>query len=147
MSGPLYSWYSLPDLMALAARGVVLEGTIELAKLKRLKGLLNSCEGSARARVAFHRSHDDMLRMELQCEAALELICQRCLEPVVHEVRETVDFAVADTEESLTMLPNGLDLIALDGDRFQPATLIEDELIVSLPLVPRHGDDKHRGDH
>ena len=97
--------------------------------------------------MAFRRSHDDMLLMELECEAELELVCQRCLEPVVHEVRERVDFAVAETEDSLAVLPQGTELIALNGDRFHPATLIEDELIVSLPLVPRHGDDKHRGDN
>jgi uncharacterized protein len=143
MSAGLHSWYSLPDLMALAARGTVLEGSIELAKFGRLKDLLNASEGNARVRIALRRSHDGMLLMELQYEAALELVCQRCLEPVVHEVCETVDFAVAETEDSLAVLPQGMDLIALNGDRFQPATLIEDELIVSLPLVPRHGDDKH----
>ena len=93
------------------------------------------------------RGHDDMLFLELQYEAALELICQRCLEPVMHEVNERVDFAVAETEDSLAVLPQGVDLIALKGDRFQPATLIEDELIVSLPLVPRHGDDEYLGDN
>ena len=34
-----------------------------------------------------------------------------------------------------------------EGDRFQPAILIEDELIMSLPLVPRHGDDEYLGDN
>ena len=146
MSGRLESWYSLPDLMALADRGSVLEGTIELRQFGRLKALLNSSAGSARARMTFRRSHDDVLLMELQCEADLELVCQRCLEPVMHEIRERVDFAVAENEDSLAVLPQGTELIALNGDRFRPATLIEDELIVSLPLVPRHGDDQHRGD-
>lgn len=143
MSGSLHSWYSLPDLMSLAARGAVLEGTIELGSMPRLAELLNSESGSVRARLAFGKSHDDMLLMQLQCEAALELVCQRCLEPMVHEVSEQIDFAVADTEDSIAVLPQGTDLIALEGDRFQPATLIEDELIVSLPLIPRHGDDQH----
>jgi DUF177 domain-containing protein len=147
MSRALYSWYSLPDLMALAERGAVLEGSLPLAKFSRLKDLLNSSEGSARVRVTFRRSHEDVLLMELQCEAALELICQRCLEPVVCEVDEKVDFAIAEAEGSLAMMPQGLDLIALEGDRLNLATLIEDELIVSLPLVPRHGDDEHRGDN
>jgi uncharacterized protein len=142
MSGTLHSWYSLPDLMSLAERGAVLEGTIELAKLGRLKDLLNSCEGRARARMSLRLGHDDMLLLQLQCEADLELVCQRCLEPVLHEVREQVDFAVAENENSLAILPQGLELIALEGDRFQPATLIEDELIVSLPLVPKHGNDQ-----
>ena len=133
--------------MAMAQRGSVLEGAIEFAKFARLKDLLNASDGSARARIAFRRGHDGMLFMELQYEAALELICQRCLEPVIHEVNERVDFAVAETEDSLAVLPQGVDLISLDGDRFKPATLIEDELIVSLPLVPRHGDDEYLGEN
>jgi uncharacterized protein len=144
MSAALQSWYSLRDLMALAEQGVVLEGKIELEQFSRLKGLLNSREGSASARIAFRRSHDDMVLVALECEAALELICQNCLDPVRHAVRERVDFAVAETEESLASAPQGMDLIALGGEKFQPATVIEDELIVSLPLVPRHGDDQHQ---
>jgi uncharacterized protein len=141
MSGALHSWYSLPDLMALAERGAVLAGTIELAKLARLKVLLSSSEGSATARMRFRRNDGDLLLMELECEAELELVCQRCLEAVTHKVCERVNFAVAEKEVSLTVLPNGINLITLDGDRFQPSVLIEDELIVSLPLVPKHGDD------
>jgi uncharacterized protein len=143
MSGALHSWYSLPDLMSLAERGAVLEGTIELSKFARLKDLLVSSDGSAKARICFRRNDDDMLLMELECEARLELVCQRCLEAVTHEVREQVEFAVAENEDSLAVLPNGMNLIALGGDRFQPSALIEDELIVSLPLVPKHGDDKN----
>jgi DUF177 domain-containing protein len=147
MSRALYSWYSLPDLMALADRGAVLEGTIELERFSRLLDLLNSSEGSARARISLRRGHDDMLLMELQCDAALELVCQRCLEPVVHQVSGPVEFVVAETEGSISQLPEGVELIVLEGDRFQPAKLIEDELIVSLPLVPRHGDENHAGEN
>jgi uncharacterized protein len=144
MPGALHSWYSLPDLTALAQRGGVLAGSMELARCARLKDLLNSAGGRVTASLTFSRSHDALLLMQLQCEARLELVCQRCLKPVVYEVSEQVDFAIAETEDSLAVLPQGVDLIALQGDRFQPATLIEDELIVSLPLVPRHGDDEHQ---
>lgn len=144
MSDALDSWYSLPDLMALAQRGTVLAGEIDIAKLSRLKELLNSDAGTASARAAFHRGHNGLVMMQLQCRARFELICQRCLEPVVHEVDEQVDFAIADTEGSFAVLPQGVDLIALQGDRLRPAELIEDELIVSLPLVPRHGGDQHQ---
>jgi uncharacterized protein len=142
MSRGLESWYSLPDLMALADRGVALEGSIPLARLGRLGEFLRASDGDVTARVELSRSHDDGLKLQLQYRARLELTCQRCLERMVHEVDERVDFAVAETEDSLAVLPKGTELIALAGDRFMPATLLEDELIVSLPLVPRHGDDK-----
>ena len=141
MSGALLSWYSLPDLRSLAERGAVLEGELELAKLSRLRDLLNSSEGQAWAQLSFRLHNGDMLVMALKCKASLELVCQRCLEPVAYEVSEQVDFAVAEDENSLALVPRGMDLIALEGDRLQPAALIEDELIVSLPLVPKHGDE------
>ena len=146
MSGSLQSWYSLPDLMALANRGAALEGAIALSQLGRLRELLGSSDGEVAARLEFRRNHDDSLQLELQYTARLVLTCQRCLEPMVHEVDERIDFAVADNEDSQAVLPQGRDLIALEGDRFRPADLIEDELIVSLPLVPRHGDDQTLGD-
>jgi uncharacterized protein len=141
MSGALHSWYSLPDLMSLAERGAVLEGTIAIANFRRLKDLLHSSEGSAKARMSFRKGEGSLLLMELECEAKLELVCQRCLEAVEHEVSERVGFAVAENEDSLSVLPTGINLITLDGDRFQPATVIEDELIVSLPLVAKHGNE------
>ena len=144
MSGALHSWYSLPDLLALAERGAVFEGQIELTKLGRLSELLHSSDGSARVQLRFRKRYDDLVTLELRLAASLELICQRCLEPVVHEVSEQVEFAIAQDEDALTVLPQGLELIALNGDRWQPATLIEDELIVSLPMVPRHGDDQNQ---
>ena len=146
MSAGLQTWYSLPDLMALADRGAVLEGSIELDKLARLGQLLNASDGSVSARIALNRGYDGTLQLQLEYSARLELLCQRCLEPLVHEVNDCVDFAVAETEESLGVLPRGTDLIALEGERLRPATLLEDELIVSLPLVPRHGDDSIKGD-
>jgi uncharacterized protein len=142
MSGALHSWYSLPDLEVMAARGTVLEGEIGLERFARLRALLNSCDGTARAKLAFRQNHDDMLLLQLQYQARLELVCQRCLKSLAHKVDEQIEFAVAESEDALAVLPQGMDLIALQGDRFQPATLIEDELIVSLPLVPRHGDDE-----
>ena len=73
MSGALHSWYSLPDLMSLAERGAVLEGTIAVAKFGRLRDLLYSSEGCAKVRMSFRRSDGNMLLMELECEAELEL--------------------------------------------------------------------------
>ncbi|MDX1562814.1 MAG: YceD family protein [Gammaproteobacteria bacterium] len=138
MSKALSAWYSLPDLVSLAERAKVLEGTIELSRLTRLAESLHSTDGHAKATIKLRLGRGDMLLMDLQCEAAVELVCQRCLEPVVHRIEERIQFAVAETEHSYAVLPEGIELVTLDGDRLQPAALIEDELIVSLPLVPKH---------
>ena len=140
MPSSLHTWYSLPDLDILAQREAVLEGEIPLARLVRLAELLNSDAGSVKARLVFRQHQKGTLILTLQCEAALELICQRCLEPVSNVSVGEVEFGLVATEAELSQLPEAYEAIVLDGERFSPAELIEDELIVSLPLVPRHVD-------
>lgn len=79
------------------------------------------------------------VRLYLQARIALRLTCQRCLQPVTVELevaptlRFVRDEALAerldeDSEEDVLALSSALDLHAL----------VEDELILALPLVPRH---------
>lgn len=79
------------------------------------------------------------IRLHLRAHAALRMTCQRCLQPVtvLLDVRPTLRFVSGeqqaealdeDSEEDVLALTPALDL--------QP--LVEDELILALPLVPRH---------
>jgi uncharacterized protein len=82
---------------------------------------------------------EPQLRLHLQARTALRLTCQRCLQPVTVELavapalRFVRDEALAErldeeSEEDVLALSAALDL----------HELAEDELILALPLVPRH---------
>jgi uncharacterized protein len=79
------------------------------------------------------------IRLRLQAEAEIWLTCQRCLEPARHrlQVDRVLRFVAGEDEaarldeegeEDVLALPRVLDLLEL----------IEDELILELPIVPRH---------
>lgn len=79
--------------------------------------------------------------LQLSAQAALPFTCQRCLQPVVlpvdtdREIRFVGDEAVAaqldaDMDEDVLVLARAFDLLAL----------IEDELIMAAPIVPRHDE-------
>jgi DUF177 domain-containing protein len=138
MSGSLHTWYSLPDLDTLAERAAVLEGEIPLKQLVRLSELLYSDSGSVRASLRFRQRLDGWLILGLKYEATLQLTCQRCLEPLAYEVGADVELGVMENGAVQSFSLEGIEPFVLEGDRFNPAQLIEDELIVSLPLVPRH---------
>jgi uncharacterized protein len=138
MSGSLHAWYSLHDLESLANRGVTLSGELEIGKLTRLAGLLHSNSGSVRATLRFRQHGDGWLVSELDYEGDVELVCQRCLEPFRHELKESVNVVVADGDSLPATIPTGFEPYELEDGRFQPAQLIEDELIVAVPLVPKH---------
>lgn len=77
--------------------------------------------------------------LHVQADTCLPLTCQRCLTPV--EVPLAVDrsFRFVADEETAAALDDESeeDVLALDQE-FDLANLIEDELLMEIPLVPRH---------
>jgi len=142
MSRDLDTWYSLPDLDHLARLGEPRAGELALAKLTRLAGLLSSPGGAVNASVSVQSRAGGSLELALECSAEVELICQRCLEPMTCMVAGAVRYEVFEEGQSERRDEDqtGLEHLVLDGGRVNLAHLIEEELIVSLPLAPRHED-------
>ncbi len=138
MSGSLHAWYSLRDLESLADRGVTLRGEFAIELLTRLKGLLHSAAGSVSATLDFEQRTDGWLGVELGYRADVDLVCQRCLEPFRRGLADNVKVVMAEASALPAVTPEGFEPFELVDGRFQPAELIEDELIVAIPLVPKH---------
>ena len=138
MPGSLHTWYSFSWLDSLAERQSVLSGEIELKRLARLRDMLHADDGSVTATLRFRKRSGVWLIVELECEATLALLCQRCLEPMLHAVEARVELGLLESASMATRLPGAYEPVVLEGERLMPARLIEDELIVSLPLMPRH---------
>jgi uncharacterized protein len=138
MSGSLHAWYSLRDLESLAKRGVTLSGELDVGQLTRLRGLLHSDSGSVRATLRFRQRGDGWLASEVEFRADVELVCQRCLEPFRQELEEKVNIVIADSDSLPTTVPTGFEPFELEDGRLQPVQLVEDEVIVAIPLVPKH---------
>jgi uncharacterized protein len=138
MSGSLHAWYSLRELASLAAREVTLTGELELGKLTRFVSLLHSDAGSVKASLRFRQRRDGWLGVELTYQAAVHLVCQRCLEPYCDELTDRVNVVLADAASVPSDVPEGFAPFELEEGRLLPAQLIEDELIVAIPLVAKH---------
>lgn len=138
MSGSLHAWYSRRELEALADREGVISGELELRRFARLVGMLHSDAGSVRASLKFNQRRDGWLEVAVHYEASVELTCQRCLEPFHHELAGDVNVVLTDGESTAAVVPEGFDPYELTEGRFSPMQLIEDELIMSIPLAPKH---------
>ncbi|GAB4397711.1 MAG: DUF177 domain-containing protein [Rhodoferax sp.] len=77
--------------------------------------------------------------LTLRAQAQVPLICQRCLLPVLMPVEFVRDFRFVASEAQAEAEDDEAeeDLLVLSR-QFDLAELLEDELILSLPLVPRH---------
>ncbi|SVA70291.1 uncharacterized protein METZ01_LOCUS123145, partial [marine metagenome] len=82
--------------------------------------------------------------LELDYETELELVCQRCLEPFTQEICEHTSVALELSSLSWPIKVNDCELLILPGDRLSPSALIEDGLILSVPLAPVHFPEEDR---
>ena len=115
----------------------VLEGELPLAQLPRLASLLNDAEGSARYRIEFGRDALDVPFAKLLIEAGLPLVCQRSLQAFVEPVVIEQSLGLLRDEAGEAALPPGYEALLVPEDgRIVPAELIEDELILALPVIP-----------
>ena len=139
MPASLHAWYSLHDLEALGERGAVLNGELRVAELTRLMTSLHAdCDATVAVALRCGRAADGRATIELTFAATLPLTCQRCLEPVAQAIDETIEWIVVGSAAETTRVSDDLEPLVLADDRLQFATLVEDELIVSLPMAPRH---------
>ncbi len=134
------------NLTALAQGEQVLTGSTPLAELARLAADVPPEAAPAgdigwqvRAEFRARPGASDQLWLHLEAHAEVPLSCQRCLAPAVHtlEVDRWFRFveseAVAEAEDD----ESEEDLLVLEP-QFDLLALLEDELLMSLPLVPMH---------
>lgn len=96
-----------------------------------------------RAKVDIHFARDDQGRPELtgNIEAELKLECQRCLAPMDYEVAKEIALAIVWDEAQAKALPKTIDPWIVGEDEADLAAIIEEELLLELPVVAKHSED------
>ena len=135
------------DIKAFAQAGALLQGQSPLAHWPRLLDE-QMPEGPGQERLVRWRLQGRMtpvtggaprVGMTLSAEVDLPMQCQRCLTPVVEAVKAEREFAfVADEATAAAMDDESEEDVLVISRDFDALALVEDELILALPLVPRH---------
>jgi uncharacterized protein len=127
------------DVRRYADSGRHLQGELSLAQLTRLSKLVEVNEYSQMFPLTldFSRMDNGQRVIKGHVSGSVSMICQRCLEPVeiILDCDISLGLVVDDAEAEL--LPDELDpLIA--GESTQLYELLEDELLLAMPIVPLH---------
>lgn len=130
------------DVFEVARSGQTIDGRRSLAVLARVAP---SLAGSAEPlRFVWQGRIDERGRCAatLRIEAQVPLRCDRCGTPVLLPVAVDSQFYFVQTESELARIPvdDSDDEPLLGSRRFDLDQLIEDELILALPISPRHSD-------
>ena len=125
------------DAWRMVAARREFEGRIPLAALARLRDSLLEPEGDVRYLLAFGTDALGVPYAELRIEAELPLECQRSLQRFLLPVRlEQRLGLIRDEADEAALLPDYEALLVEADGMLKPAELVEDELILALPVVP-----------
>lgn len=133
------------DVKSLAHSASVINGQTVLAESGRLMHETQGMGGdrlinwSVRGEMRTDASGTNQVWLHLAAEVTLPLVCQRCLGPVDVGVSIDRSFRFVDTEAQAELEDEASeeDVLALSLD-FSLADLLEDEVLMELPAVPRH---------
>ena len=131
----------LPELVdpwRAVEAGAEFRGSLPLARMARLREVLRESAGEARFRLAFSRDLEGRGVLGGEIEARLVLTCQRCLEALEFPVLTTLDLVLVSGLDEAGLLPEDLDPLLVPAEPLRLADLIEDELLLALPQIPRH---------
>ena len=134
------------DVPALCKNAGTLQGRWPLAGMQRLaQSQCGATDGhvtwQARGSLLAVMGGAPELWLELQAQAAVPLQCQRCLQVLVEALDVQRRFRFVRTDEEAARLDEASeDDVLVLPPRLDLYELLEDELILALPIVPRHGD-------
>lgn len=134
--GPAHSGL---DVDRLSAAEADIDFTVPLAELPRLRAQLAHVAGEVRGHVHFRRQAGIAVA-ELRLSGTARLVCQRCLEAMELPIEAETQVGLIATEADASRVPEELEPVLAPGGRISVADLVEEELLLTLPIVPLHAD-------
>jgi uncharacterized protein len=133
------------DIASFARAGELRAGQENLASFARLLAEVGAAGApelltwQARGERRLDQAGLEQLWLHLRVDVTLPLVCQRCLALVAVPLHLTCSFRfVASEEQAWAQDEHALEDVLVLSPAFDLAALIEDEVLMGLPLVARH---------
>ena len=123
-----------------AESGQTIAGRVEFARMGRLVEAVENRDGGAEVRLSFAIDEQGVPYVWGQVSSEVVLICQRCLEPMTVPITIEMALGIVDSDDEAKCLPERYEPLVTGGKPLMVAELIEDEILLALPAIPRHND-------
>ena len=128
------------DNLEFAQSGGHLRGAVEIAALERLHEYLNSRSGQLEWQLDGVADQAGKPALRIAVKGVLDLICQRCLDGYAFDINSN-SVLLLESEDSGVLDDDAVESIPISSD-FAVEALVEDEVILALPMSPRHPEGK-----
>ena len=112
------------------------QGSLPLAALPRLRDSLAAADGVVTFNLEFGKDDFGVAHLHVRADATLPLLCQRTLDVFGLPVHIDTRLGLIEKEEEEAGLPGGYEPLLLSDSALHLADVVEDELILAVPVVP-----------
>ncbi|MBI3575163.1 MAG: DUF177 domain-containing protein [Gammaproteobacteria bacterium] len=126
------------DPIQLAEKGAHLAGALSLKGMPRLLQACLNDGGEIQVDLQFGRDEGgDVLELQGNIRAKVHVACQRCLEPMTLELHADTRLLLLRPGERTDALAQEAEALTMDRPVLL-SELVEDELLLVMPMVPMH---------
>ena len=115
-------------------------GFVASEKLVNMRDILVGENAKVNAILNFLKDKTGRRIITGELTATIEVACQRCLEPLELIIEDYISLIVVDDDESAQRLEKNYEGWVCSTHKLCLAELIEEQLILALPLVSVHSD-------
>src|SRR6188768_4251842 len=133
-------WSRRAPVDTLVGTEAVVDFTIPISELPRVSHELVGTEGEAKGHVRFSRQLGQAVA-DLEVSAQPEVVCQRCMQPMHWPVTVNSRVALVTDYAAADRVPEEMEVFLVEGDSVSVRDLVDEEVMLALPHVPRHAED------
>lgn len=124
------------DAKRLTLQNCHIKGNVNLAEMSRLHDSLYNQDGTVE--IDWHFTTDEQHRSIItgKIQTTLNVLCQRCLQVMSLPIETKVSLMILNNEDQDS--PKNYDPLILTNPEISLYNMIEDELLLALPIVSYH---------
>ncbi len=126
------------DPRKFAQQSLNIDGLVDIRTLERLLPLLANQEGEISAQLQFGVDEQGIRYVTGKLNATVNVVCQRCLDAMTQSLMLPISLGIVWDDDQAANLPKTWDPWILDEGQADIYQMIEDELILGLPIVAYH---------
>ena len=126
------------DPLFMVKRGFQWSGVLNLRTMERVVPSLTEADQRPLAVSLEFAVEQGKPCIKGRIQGQAEMICQRCMQPVVVGFDQSFCLGLVETELQEQALPSDWESYYIHDSEIRPADVVEDEVLLALPLAPMH---------
>lgn len=118
-----------------------IDTVIDIETLPRLSAKILNHSGKVEVKLQFDKDLNDDVTIQCRVKTQVSLECQRCMEPMTLDIDTFSTLRPVLNEQQAKQLPEGIEPIELVAGEIDPLSLVEDEILLAIPIIPKHAEE------